>query len=71
MDVILAILGFLVLCFGFLSLSSATLGVGLIGVALFFGVLARMVQAGRHSANLATAIRERAVVPPQAPAAKE
>lgn len=34
--------------FGVLMLSSATSGVGLIGLACFTGILARIVQAGRH-----------------------
>ncbi len=45
---VLAIIGVLGAAIGILSLTQATLGVGIIGVGCFFGILARLVQAADH-----------------------
>ena len=45
---ILIILGILALAVGFLSLTEATLGVGIVGLACFLGILARIAQAHEH-----------------------
>lgn len=45
---ILLALAMLAAAVGFFMLSEATMGVGIIGLALFLGVLARIVQAQRH-----------------------
>ena len=44
----LIILSLLALVAGVLSLSNATLGVGLIGVACYIGILARLLQAATY-----------------------
>lgn len=39
------VIGFALAVFGVMSLSEATMGVGLIGLACFFGIVARLAQA--------------------------
>lgn len=48
MEILLLLLAAVALIAGFMSLSQATLGVGILAVACFFGILARLAQANRH-----------------------
>lgn len=48
MDKLLMILALLGAAVGFFFLSEATMGVGIIGLACFLGILTRIVQAGNH-----------------------
>ena len=45
MAILSALIGFAILVFGLLKLTKLTLGVGLICIACFFGILARILQA--------------------------
>jgi len=52
MFVVLVILAILAGIGGLLYLSQATQGVGLIGLACFLGILARLAQAERHTTHI-------------------
>ena len=52
MYIFLAILGLIVGFIGLMSLSQATLGVGIIAFGCFLAILARIVQADKHTAKL-------------------
>jgi len=56
MTTALVILALLVLGAGVLSLSQATLGVGLIGIACFLGIMARLAQAEAHTSRVISAL---------------
>lgn len=57
---ILVILGIIAVVVGFLSLTQATTGMGLIGIACFLGIVARILQADHYGeATLAALQRER------------
>ena len=45
---LLMIASVLLVVFGFLFLSEATTGVGMIGIACFFGIVCRIIQAQAH-----------------------
>ena len=59
LEVALILLGLLALVLGFFQLSEATLGVGGIAVACFFGILARLAQAARHHTELLGEVKRR------------
>jgi hypothetical protein len=64
---ILIVLSVAVLLYGVLSLSEATLGVGLICIACYLGIMARITQASDYNRRSARAELERgkaAQVPP-------
>ena len=48
MSALLVIIAVLVVGFGFMSLSQATMAVGMIAIGCFVGILARLVQAAEH-----------------------
>ena len=48
MSAVLMILGILVVLIGAVSLSQATMGVGLVAIGCFLGILARLAQAEAH-----------------------
>jgi hypothetical protein len=52
MSAILMILGILAVAFGALSLSEATMGVGIIAIGCFLAILARLAQAEAHHRSL-------------------
>jgi hypothetical protein len=53
---LLIVLAFILLLVSVLFINEATLGVGLIGAACFLGILARLVQAAEHQAQLLDAL---------------
>jgi hypothetical protein len=55
--VLLVVVGLLVGAVGLFSLTQATLGVGLVGLALFAGVLARIAQARAQHMAIMAALR--------------
>lgn len=48
MTVLLVIIAILAVVFGVLSLSQATMGVGIIAIGCFIAILARLAQAAEH-----------------------
>lgn len=48
MSAVLVIIAILAVGYGLLSLSQATLGVGMIAIGCFVAILARLVQAAEH-----------------------
>jgi hypothetical protein len=58
--VLLALLAVAVAGIGALYLTQATTGVGIIGLACFLGILARLAQASGHHRELREAISQRA-----------
>ncbi len=55
---VLVFLGLLVLIVGLFTLTSATLGVGLVGIALFIAVLARLAQSRAQQRELLEQLRK-------------
>jgi len=55
---VLVFVGVLVLIAGVFTLTSATLGVGLVGIALFIAVLARLAQARSQQRELIDHLRK-------------
>lgn len=52
LTVVLLIIGVIVAIFGYYSLTQATQGVGLIGLACFIGILARIAQSANHQGEI-------------------
>jgi hypothetical protein len=52
MTIFLLVVSAMMVVYGFLSLTPATLGVGLIGIACWFGILSRISQAETHHHEL-------------------
>ncbi|MGB2706107.1 MAG: hypothetical protein WBC74_04565 [Candidatus Omnitrophota bacterium] len=49
MDIALVIFAWIIVAIGLLTISQATLGVSLIALACFLGIMARIAQAERHN----------------------
>ncbi len=68
----LAVIGGILLAgSGFFLASEATMGVAMIGLACFFGIVARMLQASDHHAHLVATIKAGRQTAPAAPASKD
>ena len=63
------ILGGLVVLGGILSLSQATMGVGIVAIGCFLGIAARLLQASTYQKQLADILSDRPTVPTQSPSA--
>lgn len=57
MRILLVVVGLLAACFGLISLTQATLGVGAICFACFLGILARIAQATEHTNRVEAILR--------------
>lgn len=52
MDALLIVIGIIAIIIGIFTLTNATMGAGVIAIGCFFGILARIAQAGRHHNEL-------------------
>lgn len=66
MTIVLVLLAFLIVVFAALSVTQATLGVGLMALACLFAILARLVQAESHHAELKRLIGQKGTGAPPA-----
>jgi len=57
MRILLVVVGLVVAGYGLISLTPATLGVGVICFACFLGILARIAQATEHTARVEAILR--------------
>lgn len=71
LSILLSVLAMGVAVLGVLSLSQATQGVGLIGLACFIGILTRIGQAGIHRDQQQKEAKAASQAAPSAPAASD